>query len=128
MITLYTIFGIFCIAILMLIINSLFIIGLYSATNEDKVLVPIKKILEKTLLGKYKMLELIYDGLIGCLECMSSFWGTFFVIIVLSCLDIDVFQWICSKKILLLPIYTLSLSQIVNPIKSAIDSAIFHHN
>jgi hypothetical protein len=54
----------------LIFINSLFIIGLYEATESGRILAGIHDFLENYLP------DLIYKPLLGCVYCMASVWGS----------------------------------------------------
>ena len=81
--------------LLLLIINSLFIVGLHHATTyeltrfgdvlktESRLLWPLRYYAEQYLT------TWIYKPLIGCVACMASFWGTIFFVVQY----LDVWTW-----------------------------------
>ena len=62
----------------LLLLNCLFIIGLYEATEPGGILARPHDFLEKYLTS------VIYKPLLGCVYCMASVWGTLFFVFFFS--------------------------------------------
>ena len=75
---------------LLAIFNSLFILGLHGASQEPYILAPVNNWLNKQLVEKKTRYEWfnnfkseLYEPMIGCIECMSSFHSFTFLAIIL---------------------------------------------
>lgn len=59
----------------LVIMNSLFIIGLYEATEPGNLLASIHDFMET------RFPSWLYKPILGCVYCMASFWGSLFYLI-----------------------------------------------
>lgn len=81
---------------LLTIFNSLFILGLHGASQEPYILAPVNNWLNRLLIEKktrYKWLNIIkanlYEPMIGCIECMSSFHSLTFLAVMMPSLGFN---------------------------------------
>lgn len=90
--------------------NSFFCLGLFGATGWGDILEPVDKFLKKILVPEKVegFRGWIYKGLIGCVKCMSTFWGFFFL---LAITQINEFSYLIDWWFIF-PIYSFSLSKL----------------
>ena len=94
---------------LLTIFNSLFILGLHGASQEPYILAPLNNWLNRQLVKKktrYKwfnsLKDNLYEAMIGCIECMSSFHSLSFLAIVMPTLGFNLHDIFVLIPILLI--------------------------
>lgn len=87
-----------------LIINSLFIIGLYEASEHQPLLAKISNWLEAHLAWW------LYAPVLGCVYCMASIWGTIFFALNLYLKAKGTWQAVEILQFWYLPFYMGALS------------------
>jgi len=90
--------------LLLLFLNSLFIIGLYESTEPEGIFAKPHDFLEKYLPS------LIYKPLLGCVYCMASVWGTLFFVFFFFSEIMEAFQKPEWTLLIFWIIYLFSLS------------------